>query len=61
MDRLGQVIEGQQNPQMKKDFESIKVIQKLSFLINKQNFQFFFLELKYQVEKDKQSVLKTCM
>ncbi|CAF5047632.1 unnamed protein product, partial [Rotaria socialis] len=32
---------GQQNPQMKRDFESIK--------------------LNFQVEKDKQSILKTCM
>ncbi|CAF4887256.1 unnamed protein product [Rotaria sp. Silwood1] len=39
IDRLGQVVEGQQNPQMKRDFESIK--------------------LNYQVEKDKQSILKT--
>ncbi|CAM4964822.1 unnamed protein product [Rotaria socialis] len=39
IDRLGQVVEGQQNPQMKRDFESIK--------------------LNFQVEKDKQSILKT--
>ncbi|CAF3406435.1 unnamed protein product [Rotaria socialis] len=39
IDRLGQVVEGQQNPQMKRDFESIK--------------------LNFQVEKDKQSTLKT--
>ncbi|CAF4591291.1 unnamed protein product, partial [Rotaria magnacalcarata] len=25
IDRLGQVVEGQQNPQMKRDFESIKL------------------------------------